>query len=185
MPPTSESPGAHGLVGMHSFDATFMDKFGPSAHVDCWVYTERANETLSKCLREFEAGGGIVNWASAMLSPNVPHLTSTTADRSLKVGVGLESLHHGACERYFDKATTTLVERNDRAFYEAFGYEGCCSKKIGNGTGKVVWDEIPQKALTSYLRRMGQTQVKTQSSLIPLGRLDPLIKSCGEDRKKH
>ena len=95
----------------------FLNTYGRTPNVDCWVHTENLEATLAKCLHAFEKQAGpnpisVLNWTAldAVMSED-PHKNPSD---------------HGKCDSYFDDALAGEVRRGfDSALFDAFGWS-CC-----------------------------------------------------------
>ena len=110
----------HGLhaAWMHSahraLPAEMRAHATPSALADCWVTVERLPTDLIACLRVFERGGGVVDWAKVE-----QHVKPEPINPS----------EHAHCKAMFiDPALAAAVERAQRGLFDTFGYGSCCSQ---------------------------------------------------------
>ena len=116
--------------GAHMNDAKVtpsMARFDATAtEVDCWVYTESADEDMTRCLQLYEARSGVaLNWST---------INARWATPTLNTGA------HAKCDAMFE-AVPELGRRimdADAGIARAFGYSTCC----GGPTTRVLPGEV-------------------------------------------
>lgn len=100
--------------------------------VDCWVFVDDFQVSLVKCLRQYEAQGGDINWDTPLISELMESADKQSSKRLLGEKTknnpinNPQLLHHAPCQSYFDDETASMIEEEDKMLYTVFGYEGCC-----------------------------------------------------------
>lgn len=106
-------PEVRGLV-----TTRFLASYSAQPWVDCWVMADVIRPTLTACLRQYAAQGGVVNWTQVTSN-------STWAQASR---AHAHSSEHAACAIYYDDLLAAEVESGfDRALYSTFAWPRCCA----------------------------------------------------------
>lgn len=125
-------------VAVDSMGMRFNNSYPQRALVDCWVRTEFLDSDTMRCLEQYSARGGSVDWGAAAveLSPQ-KHAQRRQAQRPVrsssvsKEGEEVNTSEHGECAEYYDDASAKRVLTGGDAFLgQAFGYGACCDAGV-------------------------------------------------------
>ena len=113
---------------------------------DCWLHSDHLLPTLRGCLRQFEAGGGKVNWEefekvveSYDNDDNNGKTKSKSNGDTLAQGAGIAGAKsgakedirnaspHGKCFEHYNATGIAAVMEADAAIFKLFPFAKCCS----------------------------------------------------------
>uniref|UniRef100_A0A7S2DDG4 Sulfotransferase domain-containing protein n=1 Tax=Alexandrium andersonii TaxID=327968 RepID=A0A7S2DDG4_9DINO len=91
--------------------------------VDCWVYTESAQQDMRTCLNRYiqDQNATDIDWA---------YFDKKTA----RPGSLQHQSIHPPCARFFDKESVDFVRKTDRSLIDSFGFNTCCAE------GGIPWN---------------------------------------------
>jgi hypothetical protein len=97
---------------------TKLEHFGlRETGIDCWIFTENLQETMTKCFKKFEelAGPGSVDWDQYDLGEAAGSKSHNPSD-------------HVECNELYDDDLAAFVSKSESGLVRAFGYQRCCGR---------------------------------------------------------
>ena len=86
--------------------------------VDCWLHSDHLLPTLRVCLKEFESGGGRIDWEE--FEKKVEAFDDE--EKSVR-----NASPHGHCFEHYNSSLMAIVREADAGIFQMFPFSKCCS----------------------------------------------------------